>query len=1035
MMRFPLVVPLCLLFGWAAPWVCQTYTLPDSGSTINNNPGSTTGGNPNGYNIDAGNMVVYAGGPGLAEGDDGGVTIGSAAAFNSDFVYMSNANEGTVSRIVLPPDGGVPFEEARYYAIVPLDNHGLEPCVGNVCTQVAGATTNDIWHVELSYVVNPNYIIDFCYNDGGYSIVTPIPYNDGGWAVPGDAGYFNDGGWPDPFNDGGYSPDAGIPYNDGGYSVGGDGGNYNDAGYTLPYNDGGYEKTGPLPYNDGGYTLLDPVPYNDGGYTIAYNDGGKNYFLDGGVELRDGSGVYTLPYNDGGYNEDSGVPENDGGYAVVGDAGYFNDGGYSLAYNDAGWDQDAGTPMNDGGWIMWVGVPFNDGGYILVPNDGGYTLSTTIHYNDGGYSIATPFPYNDGGYCHMVSYNDGGTLLNDGGAVDQLNTANGADNQPSRTVIDRNGNVWVVLRATDGTHFFQSGATKIIDVDDHLIECVPRCTQRQGLMPNQAFTEGVPLTQSDGGTVTLSPPGIIAPGSAYATLYPCLDVSHDHTGAIETDAVNYDDCIRESIPLGSPYPDPNADPHGFTNGLNFGRAAAIAPNCDPSTADCDVWVGMWNGAGWIRLSYNGAGSGIPFDVGSVIYPGASPYGAAVDCAGIIWGTGTNALGADVLTATSTVAVTDPATLVSVPAYTVMSDFAVNNNGVVTDQYGIPKPATNYHYGIASDINQNIWSAAGEGGPLASSFNAKKLFTILAGLDAGFVSQSLFQQGLNLGWSTYDFSSIAPGPSFQPFGNVAGNGAGYARGINVDRYNNVYVGIDIFPWQQGGQGTLSFSPNIAGTIPCILYDGGSCQAAQLNWAYSNVDAGGHGGTVGVDIDAQGNPWAGNYGQPQGLAVQFSAFDGGILNEVPVGNGTYSYSDFTGYALRYITLQRAVYQQSVAGCGVSPELTVWNSLSYTAELPTGTDLQIDVRVTNSLNPAVISAATDYTVCDSVSHPANAATTCPRNADQSLNLSYFNLPQGYYLTVFVTLSPSICGGGSSQANSPTLYDLATGQSCSGN
>ncbi len=704
--------------------------------------------------------------------------------------------------------------------------------------------------------------------------------------------------------------------------------------------------------------------------------------------------------------------------------------------------------MNDGGYIVYIGVPYNDGGYTRTYNDGGYDRAGSLPRNDGGYSVAGTIPYNDGGYtvlvnlsftdggwCVTVPYNDGGTFMTDGGAVDQLNSAYGGDNQPSRTVIDRNGNVWVVLRATDGTNFFQSGATKIIDVDDHLTSCTPRCTQRQGLTPNQPFTEGVALTQIDGGTVTLSPPGIIAPGSTYATRYACQDFSHDHTGTIETDAVNYDDCIRASIPLGAPYPDPNADPRGLTNGLNFGRAAAIAPNCDPSTADCDVWVGMWNGAGWIRLSYNGAGSGIPFDVGSVLYPGASPYGAAVDCAGIIWGTGTNAFGADVLTATSTVAVTDPATLVSVPPYTVMTNFAVNNGGVVTNQYGIPKPATNYHYGISSDINENIWSAAGEGGPLASAFNAKKLFTVLAGVDAGFVSQSLFQQGLNLAWSTYDFSNLAPGPSFQPFGNVAGNGAAYARGINVDRYSNVYVGVDLYPWQEGGQGVVAFQQSDGGVIPCYLYDGGSCPGGKLNWAYGLVDAGGHGGTVGVDIDAQGNPWAGNYGQPGGLAVQFSAYDGGILSQIPVGNGTYSYSDFTGYALRYITLQRAVYEQSIPGCGVSPELTVWNSLAYTAELPTGTDLQIDVRVTNSINPSVISMATDYTVCDSVTHPANAATTCPRNPDQSINLSYFNLPQGYYLTVFVTLSPSICGGGSSQANSPTLYDLATGQSCPGN
>lgn len=119
----------------------------------------------------------------------------------------------------------------------------------------------------------------------------------------------------------------------------------------------------------------------------------------------------------------------------------------------------------------------------------------------------------------------------------------------------------------------------------------------------------------------------------------------------------------------------------------------------------------------------------------------------------------------------------------------------------------------------------------------------------------------------------------------------------------------------------------------------------------------------------------------------------------------------------------------------GCGVSPELTNWNSLSYTAELPTGTDIQLDVRVTNSLDSRVISAAADYRVCDSLEHPANPATTCPRNPDGSNNLLYFNLAQGKYLTVFVTLIPSPCDGGSSPASVPTLNDLAVGQSCASN
>ena len=37
-----------------------------------------------------------------------------------------------------------------------------------------------------------------------------------------------------------------------------------------------------------------------GGFATVLIDG-KGYFLDSGVELRDGSGLYTIPFNDGGY--------------------------------------------------------------------------------------------------------------------------------------------------------------------------------------------------------------------------------------------------------------------------------------------------------------------------------------------------------------------------------------------------------------------------------------------------------------------------------------------------------------------------------------------------------------------------------------------------------------------------------------------------------------------------------------------------------------------------------------------------------------
>jgi hypothetical protein len=79
-------------------------------------------------------------------------------------------------------------------------------------------------------------------------------------------------------------------------------------------------------------------------------------------------------------------------------------------------------------------------------------------------------------------------------------------------------------------------------------------------------------------------------------------------------------------------------------------------------------------------------------------------------------------------------------------------------------------------------------------------------------------------------------------------------------------------------------------------------------------------------------------------------------------------------------------------------------------------------------------VVNLTHDYTVCDSVTNPASAYS-CPRNADGSINLMPFNLPQGMYLLVYVTLSPTICSAGTSSASAPTLFSLSAGEQCAGN
>jgi hypothetical protein len=157
----------------------------------------------------------------------------------------------------------------------------------------------------------------------------------------------------------------------------------------------------------------------------------------------------------------------------------------------------------------------------------------------------------------------------------------------------------------------------------------------------------------------------------------------------------------------------------------------------------------------------------------------------------------------------------------------------------------------------------------------------------------------------------------------------------------------------------------------------------------------------------------------------------------MAEVPVGSGLYSYSDFTGYALREITLSSATYEQSIPACGgtaLNPELTEWTALNFQVKLQSGTDVRFDVSVTNATDPATLAAAPTHKICASVA--SGTCTTLDANGNGIIGLAPFDLPQGAYLNVYATLVPRICaigGGGTAQAK-PVLYNLGASDICSG-
>ncbi len=745
--------------------------------------------------------------------------------------------------------------------------------------------------------------------------------------------------------------------------------------------------------------------------------------------------TYATP--DGGSNVNPWPDSGTGGRRVV-------DSGVTTVY-----DPDSGNlgimAGPDGGVTVGASALFSSD-FVYASNYADGTVSRVVIPPDAGL-----VPYEQARYVGVVPENNHGTRVftpwQASGCGDQLYT-NASGNQgpggyggtsPSRTVVDRKGNVAVALRASCG----QAGITRIINVGDHLSDCHIRCPNRTGLAPNQRFTEGTPLTTSSGSTIELLPsplPGgmsitgavvlpdhVIAAGTSAATTYSCPG----HSPTDQTDPVNYDDCLDFSVALGSPNPDTQADPGHLTNGISYGRAAAISPHCAPASGECDAWLGMWTGAAWIHLA-NGATPPLKlYDVQAVDHVGDNLYGGTVDCAGILWGAH-GACAHPGLTAVTTVPLLDLDAGIAIPADTVITNWPGGLFGVNR----IPDFSQCAGYGVSSDTAERIWVAGGCGGNShACSFNAGALLKAYPYIiDAGAAAGPTLLPVMQAAWQSYNFGAVGLG--------------GGGRGINVDKDNNVFQGMD-----SQGAAVGSFNPDPDGgaysAIPCVNGAGGTCRdrwgtptplGGVLKWTHSIPGNGDGNNTIGVDLDAEGQVWAGQAGADtagHATAVRFNGQTGAFMSSVEVGSGLYSYSDFTGYALREITLSSSTFEQSLPACGgqsTSPDFTAWTGLDFQIGLAPGTDARFDVSVTNATDAATLAAATTYPVCASIA--SGTCTTLDAQGNGALDLSHLGLPEGAFLNVYVTLVPRICaigGGGSAQAK-PVLYHLGATDICIG-
>jgi len=152
-------------------------------------------------------------------------------------------------------------------------------------------------------------------------------------------------------------------------------------------------------------------------------------------------------------------------------------------------------------------------------------------------------------------------------------------------------------------------------------------------------------------------------------------------------------------------------------------------------------------------------------------------------------------------------------------------------------------------------------------------------------------------------------------------NLLGEGLG--RGIAASEDGRIWMGVSSQDWDTPTGRIVSFR----------AADGGGVRSYDLPEGI---------GTVGVGLDSEGHVWGVN--RDTSTASRLDPADGSI-DEFPVGNGPYTYSDFTGYALRTFTAPSGYHREVVAGCEGGP--TTWELVTWDGVLPANTRIELSAR----------------------------------------------------------------------------------------
>lgn len=167
-------------------------------------------------------------------------------------------------------------------------------------------------------------------------------------------------------------------------------------------------------------------------------------------------------------------------------------------------------------------------------------------------------------------------------------------------------------------------------------------------------------------------------------------------------------------------------------------------------------------------------------------------------------------------------------------------------------------------------------------------------------------------------------------------------SGVTRGIAADASGRIYVASSHEWLRLWPDGRIDASAPIS---RLTILDGDTGRILQIVGTPERPLPGR--GTTGVGLDSLARVWLVNQDSSTATRIDLEA---GTVREFPTGIAPYTYSDFTGYALRTFTAPNGYVRTVVAGCPIGP--TEWEQVIWSASVPAGTRIELRARTADRL-----------------------------------------------------------------------------------